>query len=271
MPNRPHPPELPSPQGPCEPPATPSRRAGWMPGPDGRWTRTDHLTAAHVHRIAESRRHLYTPAERELETILNKMHRGVLRGKFGHEFPFAVENRGWILDFYLYDFRVGIEVDGDYHDDPEQKRRDEEKTSDLTNAGMTILRIRNLEVSGNRQELETKILAAIKKGFERTRGRFVGSLQGTNYRPVSLRGRPLPAMEAVTEDEMRLLKKHFKFYQDLEKGLRKPDGDRQKHFVAMCNGTAMAETNHEKAYARHMRLRSGETAELLGIEPSPSS
>jgi uncharacterized protein YifE (UPF0438 family) len=47
----------------------------------------------------------------------------------------------------------------------------------------------------------------------------------------------------------------MKFYRALETGKIKPTTPAQERFVRMTRGQAGAETIHEKAYAKHMRLR----------------
>jgi very-short-patch-repair endonuclease len=61
---------------------------------------------------ARKRRSAPTPAERELERILNSLNGGVLRGRFFREWAFADK---WILDFFFHEVRLGIEVDGSVH------------------------------------------------------------------------------------------------------------------------------------------------------------
>lgn len=62
----------------------------------------------------------------------------------------------------------------------------------------------------------------------------------------------------LTEEEKKLLQKHLEFYRSLESGRRPPKTEAQKHFVAVCTGQARAETPHEIAYAKYMRLRAAE-------------
>ncbi len=59
----------------------------------------------------------------------------------------------------------------------------------------------------------------------------------------------------LSAEEERLLEKHLNFYRALETGTRKPTTPAQEHFVLMTLGRAGADTAHEKAYAKHMRLR----------------
>jgi hypothetical protein len=47
----------------------------------------------------------------------------------------------------------------------------------------------------------------------------------------------------------------MRFYRALETGQRKPTTKAQQHFVDVTLGHAPAETIHEKAYVKHMRLR----------------
>lgn len=45
------------------------------------------------------------------------------------------------------------------------------------------------------------------------------------------------------------------FYRSLETGQRNPSTAAQEHFVKVVRGMAGAETIHELAYVKHMRLR----------------
>jgi hypothetical protein len=59
----------------------------------------------------------------------------------------------------------------------------------------------------------------------------------------------------LTQKEKVLLQKYYEFYRSLETGLRKPATEAQTHFIAVCRGHAKAQTDHEKAYAKYIRLR----------------
>lgn len=59
----------------------------------------------------------------------------------------------------------------------------------------------------------------------------------------------------LTPQEEDLLRRHMEFYRALETGRRKPVTEAQKHFVNVTIGHAAAETVHEIAYVKHMRLR----------------
>jgi very-short-patch-repair endonuclease len=109
----------------------------------------------------------HTPAEKELGRILARLGNGALRGKFIREWAF----KKWILDFYLYEIRVGIEVDGQYHTTATQRERDKEKNFDCESAGITLLRITNAEVFGDRDALVAKLRVAYREGLRRSRQR----------------------------------------------------------------------------------------------------
>ncbi len=229
-------------------------------------TRTADLIAAHVDRRARERQDLYTPSERALEEILETMAGGQLRGQFCHEFPI----KSWILDFYFFEVRVGIEVDGGYHAGELQRDKDEQKTADCEGVGITILRVTNDDVLGDRRALEQRILRAFEAGRRRTGGRFITP----KYTRVSLRGTPKAALgvcvpagpppgaravapggvpegfAALTHAEAILLKRHGRFYHELDTGKRLASNQRQREFVEMCRGRRPAQTEHELAYAK---------------------
>ena len=52
----------------------------------------------------------------------------------------------FIVDFYCNEYKVTVEIDGKYHDRPEQKKSDEERTARLNELGYTELRFTNEEV-----------------------------------------------------------------------------------------------------------------------------
>jgi len=62
----------------------------------------------------------------------------------------------------------------------------------------------------------------------------------------------------LSPEEESLLRKHMRFYRALETGTRKPTTEIQKHFIQVTRGLAAAETVHERAYVKHMRLRAAQ-------------
>lgn len=71
-----------------------------------------------------------------------------LKGKkfFGHKFRQQHPMNIYILDFYCHQLKLGIEVDGGYHLEPEQKARDEERTGIIESFQVKIIRFNNEEV-----------------------------------------------------------------------------------------------------------------------------
>ncbi len=58
------------------------------------------------------------------------------------------------------------------------------------------------------------------------------------------------AVAAIGDDDRRLLIAHYEFYRALDTGGRIPTTAAQRHFIAVCRGGALPETDHERAYAR---------------------
>ncbi len=113
--------------------------------------------AATLRLIADERREHPTRAERALAAILSGLNQGALDGRFRREW---VCGGRWIVDFYFPEVRLGIEVDGGYHRSTTQKGWDLFKASGLESAGVTLLRLTNEEVFGNRELLLGKLRQA---------------------------------------------------------------------------------------------------------------
>ncbi len=91
-------------------------------------------------RIAGDLRKSMTQSERRLWNCLKN--RQVLGFKFRRQHPVYVI----ILDFFCYDAKLSIELDGAFHNERYQKERDIERTSILKNFGIKELRFSNWEV-----------------------------------------------------------------------------------------------------------------------------
>ena len=107
-----------------------------------------------IQRLAEILRRHGTAAEKELERILNEVNGGVLRGRFQREWGYGGQ---WIVDFYFREVRLGIEVDGGYHRSLKQQLRDIQRELAIEQAGITIVRVANEEVFGDREALLDKL------------------------------------------------------------------------------------------------------------------
>jgi len=104
--------------------------------------------------IAAERREHPTRAERALAAILNEVNGGALEGRFRREW---VCGGRWIVDFYFPEVRLAIEVDGGYHRSTFQLGWDLFKAAELESAGLTLLRLTNQEVLGDRARLHGKL------------------------------------------------------------------------------------------------------------------
>jgi very-short-patch-repair endonuclease len=107
--------------------------------------------------VADERREHPTRAERALAAILGELNDGALDGRFRREW---VCGGRWIVDFYFPEVRLAIEVDGGYHRSTAQKGRDHFKEGGLAAAGVTLLRLTNGEVCGDRERLLGKLRQA---------------------------------------------------------------------------------------------------------------
>ena len=59
----------------------------------------------------------------------------------------------FIVDFFCYQGKLIIELDGKIHEDPEQKEYDEGRSVELSELGYTVVRFRNEEVFQNEDEV----------------------------------------------------------------------------------------------------------------------
>jgi very-short-patch-repair endonuclease len=101
-----------------------------------------------------------TKAEQHLELVLNSLNHGVLQGSFLKQWAFADK---WILDFFFFENRLGIEVDGSIHNTSAQRLRDEEKEAACRTWGITLLRVSNRQVFGPEEELVRLLRAGWKQ------------------------------------------------------------------------------------------------------------
>lgn len=69
----------------------------------------------------------------------------------------------YIVDFICLPIRLVIEVDGGYHNTPEQQTEDQWRTEFLESHGYRVLRIKNEEVTADIKEVLKKIKCEIEK------------------------------------------------------------------------------------------------------------
>ena len=93
----------------------------------------------------------------------------LLRGrKLGAKFrrPCPLEN--WVADFYCFERRPAIELDGGVHSQPSQMRRDAAKEDFLRTLGISLLRIPNGLVINDPEEFVRRVREAIAGGQKLT-------------------------------------------------------------------------------------------------------
>ena len=119
---------------------------------DGMWkgAPSDSFSKAQLLRRNE------TKAEKLLwEKLRNNQLEGL---KFRRQHPVNI----YIADFYCHKFKLMIELDGDYHNQEEQKQKDEVRTEVLRLNDLKIIRFKNEEVE---QDIN-QVLITIKNKIE---------------------------------------------------------------------------------------------------------
>ena len=97
----------------------------------------------------------------EAEIILWKCLRNRrLKGfKFRRQHPIA----DFIADFFCLESNLVIEVDGDYHNERDQKEYDDGRTYELQELNVKVIRFTNREIIENRDLVITEILKHLKR------------------------------------------------------------------------------------------------------------
>ena len=99
--------------------------------------------------------------ETKAEKLLwEKLRNNQLEGlKFRRQHPVNI----YIADFYCHKFKLIIELDGDYHNQEEQKQKDEVRTEVLRLNGLKIIRFKNEEVERDINQVLTTIKNKIEQ------------------------------------------------------------------------------------------------------------
>ncbi len=85
----------------------------------------------------------------------------LLRGRsLGLKFRRQVPIEGHVVDFYCFERRLAIELDGSMHSQPSQIRKDRAKDEHLRSMGIKVLRLPNGLVLEDPAEFISKILGA---------------------------------------------------------------------------------------------------------------
>ncbi len=104
---------------------------------------------------ARSLRRESTQAELRLWRLLR--HRRLHGFKFRRQHPIPP----FVLDFYCYEARLAIEVDGGQHNEPESQRQDTARSDYLARKGITVLRFWNHEVLQQERTVLEKVEEAL--------------------------------------------------------------------------------------------------------------
>ena len=84
--------------------------------------------------------------------------RKILGFKFRRQHPLGI----YIADFYCFEAKLVIEIDGGIHNQAENKEYDENRSIELEELGITVIRFTNKEVEDNLE----KVLNSIKKHLQ---------------------------------------------------------------------------------------------------------
>ncbi len=98
-----------------------------------------------------------TDAEKALWMRLNKNQLGV---RFKPQHPIGI----YIVDFYCHLCKLVVEVDGGYHEDPDQEVYDKEREAELKELGLHVIRFTNKEVLKEIDKVVERIKSAIDEG-----------------------------------------------------------------------------------------------------------
>ena len=97
--------------------------------------------------------------ETESEKILwEELKNNQLKGfKFRRQHPIGL----YITDFYCHKLKLIIEVDGEYHNLPEQIEKDKERTQILESNGLRLIRFSNNEIQKNVEKTISEIVIKV--------------------------------------------------------------------------------------------------------------
>jgi very-short-patch-repair endonuclease len=121
-----------------------------------------------LHKHATSKTYVNAKALRQTETEAEKLLWQELRNKKLNGLKFRRQHPidKWIADFYCHEKKLIIELDGEVHNNFETKKRDEGRTYELEQLGITVIRFTNNEVINNIKN----VLKTINKAANNWRG-----------------------------------------------------------------------------------------------------
>jgi very-short-patch-repair endonuclease len=155
------------------------------------------VSFAELYAAGDARRLAPTRAEAALEALLNELGNGALRGEYKREWPFEQ----WFVDFYFPHIRLAIEVDGGYHRMQSQWRADQWKTRALEAQGITVLRLTNAQVLGDKPALVQMLRMAWRQALRRKQARDGGDAGAAREERAAYLADPRDAWVEVESDE----------------------------------------------------------------------
>jgi very-short-patch-repair endonuclease len=100
------------------------------------------------------REKMTTPEEVLWQHLRNRKFHGL---KFRRQHPIRI---GYVVDFYCEKLKLAIEIDGEIHENAENKDYDEHRSRILNEMGIKVLRFRNNSVLKNLDKVLTTISEA---------------------------------------------------------------------------------------------------------------
>lgn len=94
-----------------------------------------------IDQYVESNKKNATEGEKRMQALLNAYHI-----EFEFQKPCLVFGRCYIMDFFLTNYGICIEVDGGYHNTEQQMKKDIERTNLLARSGVMVVRFTNEQV-----------------------------------------------------------------------------------------------------------------------------
>jgi uroporphyrinogen-III synthase len=82
--------------------------------------------------------------------------------RLGAKFHRQCRIESWVVDFYCFEHRMAIELDGGVHSQPSQMRKDAEKEDYFRTVGIKLLRIPNGLVIEDPEEFSRSVRAVIE-------------------------------------------------------------------------------------------------------------
>ena len=120
--------------------------------------------AGNLHKGANPELFYYARLNRKVQTKAEKILWCCLRNRKLKGFKFRRQHplSHFIADFFCLESNLAIEIDGDYHNEREQREYDEGRTFELEELNVKVIRFTNEEVIGNTDFVLKKISSHLK-------------------------------------------------------------------------------------------------------------